>query len=254
MNVLIIEDEVSAVSTLTHLLKQIDNTIEVRAVIDSVEEAIDYLQANSDHELIFMDIHLADGNSFEILKNVTIEAPIIFTTAYDQYAIQAFKVNSIDYLLKPIGEEDLQRALDKYKKQHKNTGIAQAKIDKLIQSVQSTNKSYKKTYLLKKGDTITPVASADFAFFYIENGVVRGTTHDQKTYHLDGKLEDIELELDPQLFFRANRQYLVQRSAIKDLSIYFNGRLIVNLLPAAKEQVIISKATAPRFKAWLAEA
>ena len=212
-------------------------------------DAIDFFQKENGYDIVFMDIHLADGNSFEIFKAAKPKSPIIFTTAYDQYAIKAFKVNSIDYLLKPIQDSELRNAIEKFKQTQ--LPIFNQQMQGLFNLIQSQKKSYRQSYLVQKGDTLTPVASNDFAFFYIQNGIVRGTTIKNVSYHLDGKLEDLENELNPQKFYRANRQYLVQRSAIKNLSIYFNGRLIVNVLPKAKEQIIVSKANAPKFKAWL---
>lgn len=251
MKAVIIEDEHSAVLNLEHLLKSIDAKIQIVETIDTVTDAIDFFQKEKGYDVVFMDIHLADGNSFEIFKEVKLKSPIIFTTAYDQYAIQAFKVNSIDYLLKPIQENELKNAIEKLKQTQSQLPISNQQMQGLLNLIKGQKKSYRQSYLVQKGDTLTPIASNDFAFFYIQDGVVRGTTIENVTYHLDGKLEDLENELNPQEFYRANRQYLVQRSAIKNLSIYFNGRLIVNTIPEAKEQIIVSKANAPKFKAWL---
>ena len=251
MKAVIIEDEHSAVLNLEHLLKSIDATIQIVETIDTVTDAIDFFQKEKSYDVVFMDIHLADGNSFEIFKAIKPRSPIIFTTAYDQYAIQAFKVNSIDYLLKPIQENELKNAIEKLKQTQTQLLISNQQMQGLFNLIHGQKKSYRQSYLVQKGDTLTPIASNDFAFFYIQNGVVRGTTIENVTYYLDGKLEDLENELNPQEFHRANRQYLVQRSAIKNLSIYFNGRLIVNTIPEAKEQIIVSKANAPKFKAWL---
>jgi len=251
MKAVIIEDEHSAVLNLEHLLKSIDASIQIVETIDTVTDAIDFFQKEKSYDVVFMDIHLADGNSFEIFKEVKPRSPIIFTTAYDQYAIQAFKVNSIDYLLKPIQENELKNAIEKLKQTQSQLPISNQQMQGLFNLIQGQKKSYRQSYLVQKGDTLTPIASNDFAFFYIQNGIVRGTTIENVTYHLDGTLEDLEKDLNPQEFYRANRQYLVQRSTIKNLSIYFNGRLIVNVIPEAKEQIIVSKANAPKFKAWL---
>ncbi len=251
MKAVIIEDEHSAVLNLEHLLKSIDANIQIVETIDTVTDAIDFFHKEKQYDVVFMDIHLADGNSFEIFKEVKPSAPIIFTTAYDQYAIQAFKVNSIDYLLKPIQESELKNAIEKFKQSRPQPSISNEQMQGLFNLMQGQKKSYRQSYLVQKGDTLTPISSNDFAFFYIQNGVVRGTTIENVTYHLDGKMEDLENDLNPEEFYRANRQYLVQRSAIKNLSIYFNGRLIVNAIPEAKEQIIVSKANAPKLKAWL---
>lgn len=253
MRVVIIEDEHSAVLNLEHLLRAIQPATEIVEVIDTVAEAIDFFQYRKDYDLVFMDIHLADGNSFKILKIVEPAAPIIFTTAYDQYAIQAFKVNSIDYLLKPIQTDELQNAIKKFEQSRTTASptFSTEQVKGILGLLKEQQKSYRQSYLVQRGDTLIPLASNDFAFFFIQDGVVRGTTTDNTTYHLDSKLEDLEKELDPSDFFRANRQYLIQRSAIKNLSVYFNGRLLINLVPEASEKVIVSKANASRIKAWL---
>lgn len=251
MKTVIIEDEHSAILNLQYLLEQIDPNISILTTIDTVTDAVDYFKNTTGYDVVFMDIHLADGNSFEIFKEVTPQAPIIFTTAYDQYAIEAFKTNSIGYLLKPIQESELKIALDKFKNTQPDQPFSSNQLKGLLDLLQQPGKQYRQSYLVQKGDTLIPVETNTFAYFFIQNGVVRGTTHENITYHLDGKLEDLENELNPNNFFRANRQYLVQRAAIKDLSIYFNGRLIVNMLPKTKDQIIVSKANAPKFKVWL---
>jgi len=253
MKAIIIEDEHSAVLNLAHILTKFDPNIQILETIDSVSDAIDFLKNETQYDVIFMDIHLADGNSFEIFKEIEPVSPIIFTTAYDQYAIQAFKVNSIDYLLKPIREIELQNALNKLKKLHSTSAstFSPEQVRGLLDLLSEKKKAYRQSFLVKKGDTLKPIATNEFAYFYIENGIVRGTTTEQTTYHLDGKLEDLENDLNPKDFFRVNRQYLVCRGAIQKLTIYFNGRLIVNVLPESKDQIIVSKATVPKLKAWL---
>ncbi len=252
MKAIFIEDENSAVENLKYLLNEIEPDLVITEVIDTVSEAIDFFKKGRDYNLIFMDIHLADGNSFEIFKSVKPSAPIIFITAFDQYAIQAFKHNSIDYLLKPIEKTELKHAIQKFKNKQILNSVTDTQIQNLLGLLQSKEeKKFRQSYLVQKGDTLIPIAAPDFAFFFIQNGVVRGTTSGNLTYHLDGKLEDLENELNPNDFFRANRQFLIQRTAIKDLSIYFNGRLIVNTIPESKEQIIVSKANTPKFKNWL---
>jgi len=198
-----------------------------------------------------MDIHLADGNSFEIVREVEPKAPIIFTTAYDQYAIQAFKFNSIDYLLKPIRETELKNAIKKFKDGQRNTLVSPQQLEALMSLMKAPPKTYRNSFLVQKKDAFIPVASADFAFFFIQNGIVKGTTSNHQTYVFSEKLEDLESDLNPESFFRANRQYLIQRSAIRSLQTYFNGRLVINLQPQTDDQVIVSKANASRLKEWL---
>lgn len=254
MKAIIIEDEQSAADNLKFLLQSVAPDIEIIESIETVSDAIAFFRHNKAYDLIFMDIHLADGNSFEIVKEVEPVAPIIFTTAYDQYAIQAFKLNSIDYLLKPIRELDLQNALLKFKEKHKKASVSAQQIDALMSLVNTQKKSYRSSFLVQKRDSFIPIASQAFAYFFIQDGVVRGTTKDKQTYSLNEKLEDLENELNPEEFFRANRQYLIQRSTIQSLETYFNGRLVLKLHPQAKEQVVVSKANASRLKAWLKDA
>lgn len=254
MKAIIIEDEQSAADNLKFLLQSVAPDIQIIESIETVSDAIAFFRHNKAYDLIFMDIHLADGNSFEIVKEVEPVAPIIFTTAYDQYAIQAFKLNSIDYLLKPIRELDLKNALLKFKEKHFKAIVSNKQIEALMSLVKTPKKSFRGSFLVQKKDSFIPIASKDFAYFFIQNGVVRGTTKDRQTYSLNEKLEDLEKELNPEEFFRANRQYLIQRSVIQSLETYFNGRLVLKLHPQAMDQVIVSKATASRLKAWLKDA
>lgn len=251
MKAILIEDEESAVSNLKHQLTVLQSDIQIIEVIDTVTEAIDFFKQKKDYDLVFMDIHLADGNSFEIVKEVEPDAPIIFTTAYDQYAIRAFKLNSIDYLLKPIREQELENAIHKFKERHNQPRFSFDQMEALLSIVQQKKKVFRSSFLIQQGETFIPIPTDEFAFFFIKNGVVRGTTKENLSYHLNEKLEDLEKDLNPNVFFRANRQYLIQRSAIKNLQSYFNGRLIVNTQPKAKEQIIVSKANATKLKTWL---
>lgn len=251
MKAIIIEDENFAVENLRYLLQTIEPDLQIIDVIDTVIDSIDFFNQNNDFDLIFMDIHLADGNSFEILKEVYPAAPIIFTTAYDNYAIKAFKVNSIDYLLKPIQETELKNAIQKFKNLSNINDFSPVQIQDLRSLFQLKQQKFRQSYLVQKGDKLIPIATHDFAFFFIKNGVVRGTTNGNLTYHLDAKLEDLENELNSNDFFRANRQYLIQRYAIKNLSFYNNGRLIINTSPNSIEQIIVSKANKPKIKSWL---
>ena len=251
MKAIIIEDENFAVENLRYLLQTIEPDLQIIDVIDTVIDSIDFFNQNNDFDLIFMDIHLADGNSFEILKEVYPAAPIIFTTAYDNYAIKAFKVNSIDYLLKPIQETELKNAIQKFMNLSNINDFSAVQIQDLRSLFQLKQQKFRQSYLVQKGDKLIPIATHDFAFFFIKNGVVRGTTNGNLTYHLDAKLEDLENELNSNDFFRANRQYLIQRYAIKNLSFYNNGRLIINTSPNSIEQIIVSKANKPKIKSWL---
>ncbi len=251
MRAVLVEDEQSAAANLEFLLKAVEPGIQIIEQIETVSEAIAFFKTNKDFDLVFMDIHLADGNSFEIVKEEEPAAPIIFTTAYDQYAIQAFKLNSIDYLLKPIREAELKNAIQKFKEKQQDTPISSQQMEALLSLMQAPQKAFRSSFLVQKKDVFIPIPAQDFAFFYIQDGIVRGTTRENTTYPFNEKLEDLENDLDPSLFFRVNRQYLVQRSAIASLQSYFNGRLVVNVQPQVKELIIVSKANASKLKAWL---
>lgn len=254
MKAILIEDEQSAADNLKFLLQSVAPDIQILEWIETVTDAIAFFKENKTYDLVFMDIHLGDGNSFEIVKEVEPIAPIIFTTAYDQYAIQAFKLNSIDYLLKPIREEELKNAILKFKDKHPKTTNSAQQIEALLNLIHTPKKTFRSSFLVQKKETLIPIATNDFAFFFIEYGVVRGTTLDNKTYSFHENLEDLENELDPELFFKVNRQYLIQRAAIKSLQTYFNGRMVINLQPQEKDKIVVSKANVPKLKEWLKNA
>lgn len=250
MRVVIIEDERAAAENLKFLLSEIDVSIYIDRIIDTVSDAIAYFSEETPIQLAFFDIHLADGISFEIFDKVKVNVPVIFTTAYDEYAIKAFKVNSIDYLLKPIDEDELKEAVDKFKSNRQNVPVAE-QFKQMLQKLDTEKKTYKTTYLVQQRDTLIPVNVNDIAYFNIDAGVVSAISFDNKSYSIDEKLEDIEEELNPNKFFRANRQFIVQRKAIKNLQLYFNGKLILNVQPKSNEQIVVSKAKAPQLKNWM---
>ena len=252
MKVVIVEDELAASENLIFLLKNLNPTIEVVKVLDSVKSAIRFFSQPQEVVLAFMDIHLADGISFEIFDKVQIDIPVIFTTAYDQYTLKAFKVNSIDYLLKPIDEIELSKALEQFKGQFPKEPLIDDRMASLLQFVNNqSTKSYKSTYLVSYRDQLVPLKTENIAYLYIDIGVVKAVSKDNQFYVMDGKLEDIENELNPNQFFRANRQFIVQKEAIDHLNHYFNGKLIVNTLPMSNERIVVSKAKAMEFKKWL---
>ena len=215
-----------------------------------MEETIDWFRSNPQPDVLFLDIHLADGASFAIFDEITINCPIIFTTAYDEYALKAFEVNSIDYLLKPINQKNLERALNKLRtltanNEHVNNEL----ITKLIANFKVNNKSYKSGFLIPYKDKFIPLQVSKIDFFYTENKMVTIMSEGQM-YHLDTSLEDIASQLDPQLFFRANRQFIVARKAIKDISVWFGSKDSINLFVSAPEKIIVSKARVSEFKTW----
>lgn len=253
MNVLIIEDEYPAAERLQKLLYKMDEPVTVAAVQDSVAGAVRWLQQQPAPDLILSDIQLSDGLSFEIFEQVVISSPVIFTTSYDEYAIQAFKVKSIDYLLKPIKLEALKKAVEKYnslKQSFSGSGYAQ-KLEQLLDSLQHTGKAYKKRFLVKKGEQLIPVSDDQIAYFHAENELVFLYTPTGKKYLTDYTLEQTESLVNPAHFFRINRQYILHLQAIREIHTYFNSRLKLYLVPAASEDVLVSKGKVKHFKAWL---
>lgn len=248
MKGVIIEDEVLACKHLQQILED-SGDINIITTLESVSETIDWFKGNPQPDIVFMDIHLADGLSFEIFNYINITCPIIFTTAYDEYALKAFKVNSVDYLLKPIQAEDIQNALVKLKNisgKNNNEEILQS----LIRSFKSNSK-YKTHFLVPlKADKLIPLKTSDIACFSIDTGIVKGMTLDGNTFRFEHTLEELAEMLNPQDFFRANRQYIISRKAIKDIDFWFNSRLSVNLHVSVPEKILISKARIGEFKNW----
>jgi len=248
MKALIIEDEILASRHLLNVLKEIKD-ISVITVLESITQTIDWFTKNPQPDIIFMDIHLSDGSAFEIFKHTKINCPIIFTTAYDEYALKAFKVNSIDYLLKPIEVPDVQAALKKLKGLSKAETM-QSVLNSLISSLREATK-YKTHFLIpSKGDKLIPVQTGDLACFYIDTGMVKALTFEGKSLRFDNTLDELESLLNPEDFFRANRQYILSKKAIKDIDIWFTNRLSVNLKITAPEKILISKARISEFKKW----
>lgn len=254
-NILIIEDETAAAVNLSKMLREVAPEFNVLAVLESIEESVDYLsdEERTQPDLIFMDIHLADGESFHIFDKVKVLAPIIFTTAYDEYALQAFKVNSIDYLLKPIKQEDLKRALDKLSQL---SGTARSdynsRIDQMVeQQREERQNANEQVFLIHHKDRIIPLGINDIAYFYTCNEKVSATTFDGTSYTIDRTLETLQSMLPGDAFFRANRQFIVARRAVKDIVVWFGSRLSLNLTVDIPEKIIISKARVPEFKQWL---
>lgn len=247
--VIIVEDETAAAVNLRSMLASIDSNVEVLAVLESVEEAVEFFSSDVEADVVFMDIHLADGESFRIFQSVDINIPIIFTTAYDEYALQAFKVNSIDYILKPYKEEDLRRALDKLERLTVGERATQKDSrEKMVREVHGDNMQ---TMLLRYKDKLIPVTADEVAFFYTSEERVTVTTLKGDCYPVDKTLESLSQQLSPEKFFRANRQFIVSRRAVKDIAVWFGSRLALNLTIETPERIIISKARVPEFKSWL---
>lgn len=247
MKTLIIEDEVLAAQSLQKLLGEVCPETEILGVLETVEESIEWFENNDLPDLLFMDIHLADGSSFAIFEKVEISCPVIFTTAYDEYALKAFEVNSIDYLLKPINKKDLLRAMEKYK----TLVTGRNQMQKFLTQIDPLRKKYRSCFLMPERDKLVPLPVANIAYVYIDTKTVRLVTFEHKNYYLNMTLDDLMEQLDPELFFRANRQFIVARTAIKDISIWFGNKLAVNLSIDVPEKIIISKAKVSDFKSWI---
>ena len=246
----IIEDEPAAVNRLKKELNKIDDVMfEILASIVSVKEAVSWLTSNKDVELIFTDIQLTDGLSFEIFRQVKVDAPVIFTTAYDEYALQAFKLNSIDYLLKPIDPEEIANAISRFINQSsedKNDYIKQ-----LANLADSFNKpAHRSSFLVSYRHKMMMIDVNEVAYLYVKERGVFLKKREGQEYVVDFFLDDLEKQLDPSKFYRANRQFLVARSAIHEIEPYFNGRLVLTVKPQASTLVIISKSKASDFKRW----
>lgn len=245
MRVLIIEDETAAAQNLQAILKQEAPHVEVLGVLESIEESVEWLQNNPAPDLLFMDVHLADGESFRILDKVDVETPIIFATAYDQYALDAFRVNGIDYLLKPISAADVRRALDKWARLTNRERSEYAVRQKLAA------RSEQETFLIHVRDKIIPLHRDNIAFCYTANERVTAFDFEGNGYPLDKTLETMQTLLPEADFFRANRQFVVARRAVREITVWFGSRLSLSLQPEAPERIVISKARVPEFKAWL---
>lgn len=253
MNVLIVEDEIKTARSLQKYLVELRPDITILALLQSVEESIDFLQTHEAPDLIFMDIELADGSSFDIFKETEVTSLIIFCTAYNQYALDAFKVNSIDYILKPFDKQMVSDALNKVdnliQTLQKNTPDIQM-LASLIQQSTSTP-SYKKSFLVFHKHKYIPVQVHDIACFYVNNNTTCMYTFSGEQHPLDYSLDQLQQLLDDKIWYRANRQFLIPFSAIKEVEHYFARKLLVQLTIASPEKIIISKARASHFMQWM---
>jgi len=253
LRVVIVEDEPVSARNLAYLLQKLNGQIEIVASVGSVAEAaVWFAEPENKHDLVFMDIRLADGISFDIFKQVHITKPVIFVTAYNDYAIQAFKNNGIDYILKPFDDTEVQQALDKFSRL---TGLAGegyvSNLEGLIDQLSIGSKQFKKSFLVHFRNKLIPVETAKIAWFYTANELVYANTTDGRQYVVDFTMEQLENQLDDNQFFRANRQFIINRKEITEVEFYFNARLLVKMKPETSERVIISKARTPEFKNWM---
>ena len=253
MNVLIIEDEPPAADRLAALLRQYAPPLIILDPLDTVEDEVEWIAPKAPSDLLLMDIHLADGSSFEIFEQVEVKSPVIFTTAYDQYALQAFKTNSVDYLLKPVKYVELEAALDKYKKLFRQSTLYKPAINmqELANMLRQPNLSYKSRFLVKAGKLIKTVMVSEVAYFHFEDRLTWLVTKDERRYPVKNTLDELEGLLDPDQFTRANRSFIVGIEAIQKIHPWFKGRLKLDLQPPQEGDLVISAEKTKRFKEWL---
>lgn len=248
MKAVIIEDETAAAVNLQSILRSVSPNVEIEAVLEGIEESVEWFASHPQPDLVLMDIHLADGESFRIFERVSITAPVIFTTAYDRYALEAFKVNSIDYLLKPIKEEEVRRALEKLRRL---SGLERSHYNERVERLAERVNEQQQVFLVRVRDKFIPLRREQIAFCYTSNERVTACTLDGGTYPLDKPLETLQALLPASDFFRANRQFIVSRQAVAEITVWFGSRLALRLNVETPERIIISKARVPEFKRWL---
>ena len=249
MKAVIVEDEKPSAEHLSMLLQRLDPTIEVVQYLDTVKGTVQAFQEGLQADLLFLDIHLADGNSFEIFSKIHIETPIIFTTAYNQYAINAFKQNSIDYLLKPIALKDLAFALEKFKKQTQTTN--KSLIDSISAAYQQMNKPYKNRFIVKKGQAIESISTSDIHHFESKDSISFLITTKGSRYPIDYTLDELEAISDPKDFFRINRKIIIHIQSVEKVTTYFNSRLVIAKKFLDDDTCIVSRDRVNDFKQWL---
>ncbi len=251
MRVLIIEDEKAAARNLKALIEDVAPQCDIVAIIDSVNDVIEWIDTNPLPDLMFMDIHLADGSVFEIFEEREVMCPIIFTTAYDEYAIKAFRVNSIDYLLKPISAELLHLALDKYSalnmQKSDRTGSILADIRNIIDPARKVTTHF---LVPMRGDKLFPLSANTIRYFYISEGIVIAVNDRGDKFTMPNTLDELSQMIDSERFFRANRQFIITREAIEDIDLWFNNRLSVNLKGLADHRILISRIRVNDFRSW----
>lgn len=250
MNVLIIEDEILNAEHLTRMLQKIDDSIIILDTLDSIKKSIKFLEKNNSLDLIFLDVHLSDGISLEIFNSIKIDIPIIFTTAYDEYALRAFKLNSVDYLLKPIGIEDLKNAIEKFKKFSFPTLKTNQQLN-IHNAADIITQNYKSRFMVKIGDSFSSIKVEDASFFIAEDGITLLVTNEGKRYAIDYSIENLESLIKPQNYFRINRKVLVNIEKILQVSTYFNSRLKIQLKHLDADDSIVSRERVGDFKQWL---
>jgi DNA-binding LytR/AlgR family response regulator len=251
MNILIIEDEPQAAQRLEKLVRELIPGAEILARIDTVKKAVQWMKSNPAPELALMDIQLADGISFQIFEQCVVKCPVIFTTAYDEYALKAFKVNSIDYILKPVDKDELQAALKKFNGLVKNASGTRQILDNIGQAVQMLMKKYKTRFVIKVGEHLKTIEVGAVRYFYSQDKTTFCVTDENRNFILDYTLEQLEEMVDPGEFYRINRKYLVRSGAIQDIISYTNSRLRLVLKGSQDNDIIVARERVQDFRAWL---
>lgn len=251
MDILIIEDEQLGAERLAALVHEIDPAHRVLAICPSIRDSVEWLGTHPAPDLILMDIELADGQCFDIFSQVEVTAPVVFTTSYDEYALQAFKVNSIDYLLKPVRKEELQAALDKLSRLRSQFGGGAIDINRLLEQLQQGRSAYRSRFLAKQGNKLIAIGIEEIAYFYAEDRITLFRTWDGRRFVAEYKLEELETMLNPQDFHRINRSVIAHVRSVQEIHNHFNGRLKVILKPALDKETIVSREGAMAFKLWM---
>ncbi len=251
LKVLIYEDESLSAEHLVKLIGQYDPSIELLGIIESVKQGVEWFSNHPHPDLLLMDIQLSDGSCFDLFKQIRLEIPVIFTTAYNEYAIQAFKVNSVDYLLKPIDFQDLKLAFEKFRKQRSIQVPNPEQLYEQLYSRLVKPMQYKKRLLIKIGEQLKQVVVDDIAFFQFDEGMCRAVTFGKNRMPVDFSLDELEQMLDPKMFFRINRKFIVNPDSIEKIHTYFNNRLKLQLRPDPETEVLVSRERVSDFKNWL---
>jgi two-component system response regulator LytT len=250
MKIVIIEDEKATARDLERTLVAIEPDIAIAAILHSVEKAIDYFTTSQDVDLIFADIKLGDGLSFEIFERLELTIPIVFCTAFNDYYIEAFKTTGIDYILKPFSKTNIEKALTKFQHLRAKSGSTREDYKLLLKFLENKKTSTKNAVIIRHREKIIPLQSTDIAVIFVENGICYAYTFNQEKFTINENLEELEKSFHPH-FFRANRQYLINRKAIKDASHFFNRKVIVNLTIPFKNQILVGKLKMSTFVEWL---
>lgn len=256
MKILIVEDEDLAVKKIQKTLAEVDNDAEVIGVTDSIQSTVNWLEKNSSPDLILMDIELSDGQSFEIFSRTKVKSAVIFTTSYDEYALKAFKVNSIDYLLKPVQKEELSAALDKFRTMtnaFKPADKSEISMDALVKELQQKlqPKEYRKRFLVKHGQKLVSIETDDIAYFFSDGRLNFFKTFDNRKFVVDYTMDELEDMLDPQRYYRISRSFYVSVASLDQIHDYFGNRLLLQLKPVVDKETIVSREKVTDFKKWM---